>query len=393
VQRRRTARACDRRRLLQPTASGRRRAPAQVRCRRAHRRRASRSTVRRSCPRQAPASHRLRAGRRGLVRARRRGRPRQEVKSRDLTRRLARIDLDPASTPPNRRPSGCSRPHRRAGSLILGDAVRRRGDRHRAVVLSTPHRLREGARAVRPPRSGQFQGREAPLRGRFGAVGARRAASVDAAAGGPTTYRSRRRVASRRRPRSRSMPHSRTPRIACRRSEVIGFSLGARPAHLPSAGDDAVPAHRQAGRWARSARPAGRAGRAPAPGRRPSGRGRVTVDGDGRSRVPSRGTELLAEMASCRARTTRPARPGRFVTPGWPAPWGRDAKASKLLVIQEEFRAAKMTKPNIGVGGGVAQLIVHGTGAAERWIMPTPARRDRLVHSSATGAGSDLASL
>src|SRR5205085_2268093 len=62
-----------------------------------------------------------------------------------------------------------------------------------------------------------------------------------------------------------------------------------------------------------------------------------------------------------------------YMAPSWPAPWGRDADALELLVIEDEFRAAKMTRPNIGVGGwALPNLIVHGTEAQQkRWILPT----------------------
>ena len=106
---------------------------------------------------------------------------------------------------------------------------------------------------------------------------------------------------------------------------------------------------------------------------------------------------LLADIASLSAseQRNRLAEEG-FVTPGWPAPWGRAAKARQLLVIEEEFRAAKILKPNIGVGAwALPNLIVHGTEAQrERWIRPT-LRGDigwcQLF--SEPGAGSDLAAL
>jgi alkylation response protein AidB-like acyl-CoA dehydrogenase len=85
-----------------------------------------------------------------------------------------------------------------------------------------------------------------------------------------------------------------------------------------------------------------------------------------------------------------------YVTPGWPKPWGRDAGALELMVIEEEFRAARVPRPNIGVGAwALPNLIVHGTTAQqERWIMPT--LRGELTWCqlfSEPGAGSDLASL
>jgi alkylation response protein AidB-like acyl-CoA dehydrogenase len=85
-----------------------------------------------------------------------------------------------------------------------------------------------------------------------------------------------------------------------------------------------------------------------------------------------------------------------YITPGWPAPWGRDASALELLVIEEEFRAAKVQRPGIMVGAwALPNLIVHGTPEQrDRWILPT--LRGEITWCqlfSEPGAGSDLASL
>jgi alkylation response protein AidB-like acyl-CoA dehydrogenase len=85
-----------------------------------------------------------------------------------------------------------------------------------------------------------------------------------------------------------------------------------------------------------------------------------------------------------------------YVTPSWPRPWGRDASAVELLVIEEEFRAARIPRPNIGVGGwALPNLIVHGTKEQQdRWIMPTLKGEIGWCQLfSEPGAGSDLASL
>lgn len=85
-----------------------------------------------------------------------------------------------------------------------------------------------------------------------------------------------------------------------------------------------------------------------------------------------------------------------YVVPGWPKPWGRDASALELAVIDEEFRAVKLVRPNIGVGGwALPNLIVHGTPEQqERWIMPTLKGEIGWCQLfSEPGAGSDLASL
>jgi alkylation response protein AidB-like acyl-CoA dehydrogenase len=85
-----------------------------------------------------------------------------------------------------------------------------------------------------------------------------------------------------------------------------------------------------------------------------------------------------------------------YVTPAWPKPWGRDAGAVELLVIEEEFRAAKVRRPGIMVGAwALPTVIVYGTPAQqERWILPT--LRGEITWCqlfSEPGAGSDLASL
>ncbi len=107
--------------------------------------------------------------------------------------------------------------------------------------------------------------------------------------------------------------------------------------------------------------------------------------------------ELLDDIKALtpREQRNRLAETG-YVTPGWPAPWGRDAKALELMVVEEEFRAAKVVKPNIGVGAwALPNLIVHGTEAQrERWILPTLRGEIGWCQLfSEPGAGSDLAAL
>jgi alkylation response protein AidB-like acyl-CoA dehydrogenase len=85
-----------------------------------------------------------------------------------------------------------------------------------------------------------------------------------------------------------------------------------------------------------------------------------------------------------------------YITPAWPRPWGRDAAALELLVIEEEFRAAKIVRPGIMVGAwALPTLIVYGTREQQdRWILPT--LRGEIMWCqlfSEPGAGSDLASL
>ena len=94
------------------------------------------------------------------------------------------------------------------------------------------------------------------------------------------------------------------------------------------------------------------------------------------------------------ARRVRIADDG-YLTPSWPAPWGRDADALAQLAIDEEFRAAKVRRPNLSVAAwALPPLIVFGTKEQqERWIPAT--LRGELEWCqlfSEPGAGSDLAS-
>ncbi|HEX5614361.1 MAG TPA: acyl-CoA dehydrogenase [Acidimicrobiia bacterium] len=107
--------------------------------------------------------------------------------------------------------------------------------------------------------------------------------------------------------------------------------------------------------------------------------------------------EFLAEIEplDARERRIRLADDG-YLTPAWPRPWGRDADALELLVIEEEFRAAKVARPSIMVGAwALPNLIVYGTQQQQdRWIAPT--LRGEITWCqlfSEPGAGSDLAAL
>ena len=85
-----------------------------------------------------------------------------------------------------------------------------------------------------------------------------------------------------------------------------------------------------------------------------------------------------------------------YIVPTWPAPYGRGAKAVEQVVIEEEFRAAKVARPGIMVGGwALPPVIMYGTREQQdRWIPPT--LRGEVIWCqlfSEPGAGSDLASL
>jgi alkylation response protein AidB-like acyl-CoA dehydrogenase len=87
---------------------------------------------------------------------------------------------------------------------------------------------------------------------------------------------------------------------------------------------------------------------------------------------------------------------GGYVSPHWPKPWGRDASPLEQLVIDHEFRVARVRRPHLAVGAwSLPTLIAHGTPEQqERWMGPTlRGEMNWCQMFSEPGAGSDLASL
>lgn len=85
-----------------------------------------------------------------------------------------------------------------------------------------------------------------------------------------------------------------------------------------------------------------------------------------------------------------------YIAPHWPRPWGRAASPTEQLVIDEEFQAAGVTRPDLLIGGWILPtLIAHGTTQQqERFIGPTLGGDITWCQMfSEPGAGSDLASL
>ncbi|HET6774707.1 MAG TPA: acyl-CoA dehydrogenase [Acidimicrobiales bacterium] len=83
-----------------------------------------------------------------------------------------------------------------------------------------------------------------------------------------------------------------------------------------------------------------------------------------------------------------------YVMPHWPKPWGRDAGAVEQLVIEQEFKAAGISRPGYGITGWVIlTLIQHGTDdQVQRWVRP--ALNQELIWCqlfSEPDAGSDAA--
>ena len=111
-------------------------------------------------------------------------------------------------------------------------------------------------------------------------------------------------------------------------------------------------------------------------------------------------TELRAFLADVRDLEPKEQRrrvaDAGYLTPTWPAPWGRAARAVEQMVIDQEFRAAGVPRPSIVIGGwALPPVIMYGSEEQQqRWIPAT-------LHGdiswcqlfSEPGAGSDLAAL
>jgi alkylation response protein AidB-like acyl-CoA dehydrogenase len=85
-----------------------------------------------------------------------------------------------------------------------------------------------------------------------------------------------------------------------------------------------------------------------------------------------------------------------WLAPHWPAPYGRDAAALEQLVIDEEFKAARVRRPHLAVGAwALPTIIAHGTVEQQQRYVE-PGLRGQLTWCqmfSEPGAGSDLAAL
>ncbi len=125
---------------------------------------------------------------------------------------------------------------------------------------------------------------------------------------------------------------------------------------------------------------------------------RLTVELDaGTEALRASVRAFLATLDGCddAERRRRLAAEG-YLAPQWPKPWGRDAGAVEQLVIDEEFRAAHVVRPNLVIGAwALPPLMVYGTEAQQqRWIPPTLHGEISWCQLfSEPGAGSDLAGL
>ncbi|MGH9026493.1 MAG: acyl-CoA dehydrogenase [Acidimicrobiia bacterium] len=85
-----------------------------------------------------------------------------------------------------------------------------------------------------------------------------------------------------------------------------------------------------------------------------------------------------------------------YVMPHWPSPWGRDAGAVEQLVIEQEFEAAGITRPQYAITGWVIlTLIQHATDEqVARWV-PSALSQEVIWCQlfSEPDAGSDAAGI
>lgn len=85
-----------------------------------------------------------------------------------------------------------------------------------------------------------------------------------------------------------------------------------------------------------------------------------------------------------------------YVMPHWPKPWGRAAGAVEQLLIEEEFGAAGVKRPDYGITGWVIlTLIQHGTPSQIERFVEKALRKDEIWCQlfSEPSAGSDAAAV
>jgi alkylation response protein AidB-like acyl-CoA dehydrogenase len=85
-----------------------------------------------------------------------------------------------------------------------------------------------------------------------------------------------------------------------------------------------------------------------------------------------------------------------YVMPHWPKPWGRAAGAVEQLLVEEEFAAAGVTRPDYGITGWVIlTLVQHGTPSQIERFVEKALRKDEIWCQlfSEPSAGSDAAAV
>ncbi|GGS52281.1 putative acyl-CoA dehydrogenase FadE [Planobispora rosea] len=110
--------------------------------------------------------------------------------------------------------------------------------------------------------------------------------------------------------------------------------------------------------------------------------------------------EVRAAVASLAAEEPL-TRPARLAAEGWimpylPEPWGRAASPLEQVVIHQEFRAAGVKRPNLGIAAwAVPSIVRYGTREQQERFLPETFTGGIVWCQlfSEPGAGSDLASL
>ena len=85
-----------------------------------------------------------------------------------------------------------------------------------------------------------------------------------------------------------------------------------------------------------------------------------------------------------------------YVMPHWPKPWGRAAGAVEQLLVEEEFAAAGVNRPDYGITGWVIlTLVQHGTPSQIERFVEKALRKDEIWCQlfSEPSAGSDAAAV
>ena len=85
-----------------------------------------------------------------------------------------------------------------------------------------------------------------------------------------------------------------------------------------------------------------------------------------------------------------------YIMPHWPKPWGRAAGAIEQLLVEEEFAAAGVKRPDYGITGWVIlTLIQHGTPSQIERFVEKALRKDEIWCQlfSEPSAGSDAAAV
>jgi 3-oxochol-4-en-24-oyl-CoA dehydrogenase len=85
-----------------------------------------------------------------------------------------------------------------------------------------------------------------------------------------------------------------------------------------------------------------------------------------------------------------------YAMPHWPKPWGRDAAAIEQLVIEQEFAAARIKRPSLGITSWIILTLIQYASPDQvaRWVRPALSQDVIWCQLfSEPGAGSDAAGI